>query len=39
MAEDPMKAVLHYAHALKAPRIRESAARTRRASPRRQLDP
>lgn len=27
MAEDPMKAVLHYAQALKAPRIRESAAR------------
>ena len=27
MAEDPIKAVLHYAHALKAPRIRESAAR------------
>lgn len=27
MAEDPMKAVLHYAQALKAPRIRDSAAR------------
>ena len=27
MAEDPIKAVLHYAQALKAPRIRESAAR------------
>lgn len=27
MAEDPIKAVLHYARALKAPRIRESAAR------------
>jgi DNA replication protein DnaC len=27
MAEDPIKAVYHYAQALKAPRIRESAAR------------
>lgn len=27
MAEDPIKAVCHYAQALKAPRIRESAAR------------
>ena len=27
MAEDPMKVILHYAQALKAPRIRESAAR------------
>ena len=27
MAEDPIKAVLHYAQALKAPRIRDSAAR------------
>ena len=27
MVEDPMKSVLHYAQALKAPRIRESAAR------------
>jgi hypothetical protein len=27
MAEDPIKAVLHFAHALNAPRIRESAAR------------
>ena len=27
MADDPIKAVLHYAQALKAPRIRESAAR------------
>ena len=27
MAEDPLKAVLHYARALKAPRIRDSAAR------------
>ena len=27
MAEDPLKAVLHYAQALKAPRIRDSAAR------------
>ena len=27
MAEDPMKTILHYAQALKAPRIRESAAR------------
>jgi hypothetical protein len=26
-AEDPIKAVEHYAHALKAPRIREAAAR------------
>ena len=27
MAEDPLKAVLHYARVLKAPRIRDSAAR------------
>src|ERR1700712_5617462 len=27
MAEDPIKAILHYAQALKAPRIRDSAAR------------
>jgi hypothetical protein len=27
MAEDPIKAVLHYARALKAPRIRDSAPR------------
>lgn len=27
MADDPMKAVLHYAQALEAPRIRDSAAR------------
>ena len=27
MTEDPIKAVCHYAQALKAPRIRESAAR------------
>ena len=27
MAEDPIKAVLHYAQALKAPRIRDSAVR------------
>ena len=27
MAEDPIKAVYHYAQALKAPRVRESAAR------------
>ena len=27
MAEDPIKTILHYAQALKAPRIRESAAR------------